>query len=85
MPQDSDESKLRQDTNEIAERVARAALGEAERPQPPGARAKHPEAVKRGRKGGKKGGGGRAKQLSPKERSDIARRAARRRWGKGEA
>ena len=36
---------------------------------------------KRGRPGGLKGGPARAKALSPKRRRDIARKAARKRWG----
>jgi hypothetical protein len=52
MPRDKDADKLRPDANEIAFRAVQAALGEADRPQPPGSRAKNPEAVARGRKGG---------------------------------
>jgi len=37
-----------------------------------------------GRRGGKKGGRARAKKLTAEERSEIARKAARARWGKGE-
>jgi hypothetical protein len=70
-------AKLRRDVNETAFEVAQGALGEADKPQPPGTREKNPEAVRRGRKGGLKGGGGRAKMLTQTERSDIARRAAR--------
>lgn len=80
MPKDSDAAKLRPDTNEIAFRAVQAALGDAEKPQPPGSRAKNPEAVSRGRKGGKKGGGGRAKKLTRQRRSAIAKKAARARW-----
>lgn len=36
MPRDRDDSKLRPDVNEIAFRTAQAALGEAEKPSPPG-------------------------------------------------
>jgi len=35
-----------------------------------------------GRKGGKKGGPARARKLTPEERSESARKAARARWGK---
>jgi len=41
---------------------------------------KNPAAVLLGRLGGKKGGPARAKKLSARERSVIARRAARARW-----
>lgn len=47
---------------------------------------KNPAAVALGRRGGKKGGpkGGlaRMKQLTPAERSELGRKAARARWGK---
>lgn len=42
---------------------------------------KDPEAVERGRKGGQKGGAARAQRLTPEERSEAARKAARARWG----
>jgi len=35
-----------------------------------------------GRLGGKKGGRARADKLSPEQRKEIARKAARARWGK---
>ncbi len=41
---------------------------------------KDPAAVTLGRKGGLKGGRARAAKLSPEERSDIARKAAQKRW-----
>jgi hypothetical protein len=42
--------------------------------------AKDPERVARGKLGGAKGGNARAAKLSPRERSEIAQRAARARW-----
>lgn len=42
---------------------------------------KNAAAVALGRLGGKKGGPARAKKLTPEERSEIARKAARKRWG----
>ena len=42
---------------------------------------KNPAAVALGRLGGKKGGPARAKKLSKKRRSEIAKKAARARWG----
>lgn len=42
---------------------------------------KDPAAVLLGRKGGLKGGKARAAKLTAEERSEIARRAARSRWG----
>ncbi|MBM4275338.1 MAG: hypothetical protein FJ134_12885 [Deltaproteobacteria bacterium] len=43
---------------------------------------KNPHAVALGRLGGKKGGKARAAKLSPEERKEIARKAARARWEK---
>lgn len=77
MPRD----KLRRDLNETAFDVVRAAAGEGPRPLPAEQRVeKHPEAVKRGRKGGKKGGPARRAKLSAARRKAIARRAAKARW-----
>lgn len=42
---------------------------------------KNPAAVALGRLGGLKGGKARAEKLSPKKRSEIAKRAAQARWG----
>lgn len=47
--------KLRPDVNEIAFRTVQAAVGDAKKPRPPGTGEKNPEAVRRGRKGGKRG------------------------------
>lgn len=43
---------------------------------------KNPAAVYLGRLGGLKGGKARAKKLSAEQRSEIAKKAARTRWGK---
>jgi hypothetical protein len=43
---------------------------------------KNPAAVALGKLGGSKGGKIRAANLSPKRRSEIAKKAARARWGK---
>jgi hypothetical protein len=72
--------KLRLDANEVAFRTLQAAVGEIPKPEPPGAGAKHPEAVKRGAKGGKKGGKARAASLTKKRRSAIATKGAQSRW-----
>jgi hypothetical protein len=74
-------AKLRPDVAETAFRVMQEAIGEAPKTAPPGERtAKNDEAVKRGRRGGKKGGSARAKKLTQEERQEIARRAAATRW-----
>ena len=43
---------------------------------------KNPHAVALGRLGGLKGGKARASKLTPEQRSEIAKRAAQKRWGK---
>jgi len=43
---------------------------------------KNPHAVALGRLGGKKGGKARADKLTPEQRKEIARKAAKARWGK---
>jgi hypothetical protein len=43
---------------------------------------KNPAAVALGKLGGAKGGAARAAALSPKKRSQIAKKAAKARWGK---
>ncbi len=43
---------------------------------------KNPAAVELGRRGGLKGGKARAAKLTPEERSESARKAARARWSK---
>jgi hypothetical protein len=61
-------------------RLAAAIVGEAtDQVSDPDA-GKDPHAVALGRKGGKRGGRARADKLSPAERSDAARKAARARW-----
>jgi hypothetical protein len=68
------------DVNEGAHLIGRMVTGEA---QENGAGpAKNPAAVALGRLGGRKGGLARAKALSAKKRSAIAKRAARARWNK---
>ena len=73
--------------NEAAFRVMREATAEPESvndealaPEPKKPE-KNPAAVALGRLGGKKGGLARAKKLSAKRRSEIAKKAARVRWG----
>jgi len=46
---------------------------------------KNPAAVALGRLGGKKGGVARALKLTPEKRREIAQKAARKRWGAGDA
>lgn len=41
-----------------------------------------PRAVATGSRGGRKGGAARAKALTPEQRSEIAKKAAKSRWGR---
>jgi hypothetical protein len=66
------------DPNELAKQLVDEATGEAE-PFDPDA-GKDPAAVALGRKGGLIGGKARAAKMTPEERSEAARRAARARW-----
>jgi hypothetical protein len=76
-------AKLRPDAAETAYRVLQEALGERPKTPPPSERTeKNPEAVKRGRKGGKAGGKVRAAKLSKDDRHESAKRAAQSRWSK---
>lgn len=78
-PKPDKPTKLRPDANEIAFRVLKEATGEAPKTVP-GEGPKNPEAVKRGAKGGKKGGRARAAALTAQDRSSVARKAASARW-----
>lgn len=74
------------DPNQLAKRIVDLATGEADEGDPPESivdPSKNLHAVELGRLGGKKGGAARAKALTPEQRSEIARRAAWRRWSKG--
>lgn len=82
---DPDDEKLREDVAETAFRTLQEATGERPKTIPAEDREKNPRAVKRGRKGGKKGGRARAKSLSARRRSAIGKKGARKRWEKTEA
>ena len=64
-------SKKPQDFNELAADIVTQATRDDE---------KNPAAVALGRLGGLKGGKARAKKLSAKRRSEIAKKAAQARW-----
>jgi hypothetical protein len=68
------------DFNQLAHRVVQATI-DATEPDGPAPAAPQTPAQVNGRKGGLKGGKARAEKLSPEKRSEIARRAARARWG----
>lgn len=70
--------KRPRDTNQLAKYITEIATGEVSEPTVIDTR--NPAAVALGRLGGLKGGKARAKALSPKKRSEIAKRAAQKRW-----
>jgi len=71
------------DVNSLAASIVADATGEAQQDGQPDD-GKDPAAVALGRKGGLKGGKARKEKLSPERRREIARIAARARWGDGE-
>jgi hypothetical protein len=73
-------SKRPRDVNSLAKFIADVATGQAELPKTD--EGKDPAAVALGRKGGLKGGKARAAKLSDKRRSEIAQKAAAKRWAK---
>ena len=76
-----DRSRKRpRDLNALGKQIVDEATGGAP-PVGPDA-GKDPAAVALGRKGGLKGGKARAAKMTPEERSEAARRAAQKRWGK---
>jgi len=70
------------DINQIASNIVAAATGQDSVPQSvqTSGQAKNPAAVALGRLGGLKGGKARARKLSAKKRSQIAKQAAVARW-----
>jgi hypothetical protein len=68
------------DLNQTAFRVVQQSTGQTA-PAIASKPAKNPAAVALGRLGGLKGGKARAESLTSKKRSEIARKAARSRWG----
>lgn len=71
-------TRMPRDPNQLAKLIADMAYGEAEpEPEKP---AKNPAAVALGKLGGAKGGKARAAKLTPEERSQAAKKAARTRW-----
>ena len=77
-----DRSKKRpRDPNQLAYQIMLESTGQVPKYQPE-ERPKNPAAVALGRLGGLKGGIARAAALSPRERSQIAAKAAESRWAK---
>ena len=80
MPKRSREHDV--DANETAKSIVDQVADDVEPVEEPVEPKKNPAAVALGRLGGKKGGPARAKKLSKeKRRSEIAKKAARARWG----
>lgn len=74
MPDRSSKPKRPVDINRAAFSIVQEATGEAPEDT------RNPAAVELGRKGGLKGGAARAASLTPEQRSEIAKKAARARW-----
>jgi len=74
-------SKRPRDVNQLGKLIVDLATGQATE-APPADDGKNPAAVALGRLGGLKGGKARAKSLSKKKRSEIAKKAANARWRK---
>ena len=70
----TDRPKRPRDTNQLAKLIVDLATGEA-------SEADAPEKAEGQQRGGLKGGKARADKLSPEERSAIAQKAAKARWG----
>jgi len=75
----SKKPKRSRDLNVLASEIVRAATeGEPEAPAKENTR--NPHAVALGRLGGKKGGKARAEKLTPEQRKEIAKKAAKAIW-----
>jgi hypothetical protein len=72
--------KRPRDTNQLAKLIADISTGESQDIDHNAG--KDPVAVRRGQLGGVKGGQARAQTLSPRARSEIAKKAAKARWKK---
>lgn len=70
--------KRPRDPNQLAKLITDIATGETDDCNQD--KDKDPAAVALGRKGGLKGGKARAKKLTAKQRSEIAKKAAKARW-----
>jgi hypothetical protein len=70
----------RKDINQLAKSIVDQATDEE--PKQPETPEKNPAAVALGRLGGIKGGAARAKKLTAEERSEIAKKAAAKRWAR---
>jgi len=78
----SKKRKGKQDVNTLANLIVEEATGETPVPAEPEDSGKDPIAVELGRRGGLKGGKARAENMTKKQRSEAARKAAKARWKK---
>ncbi len=81
MPDRTRKEKRLCDLNVLASVIVKTAT-EGEPETPPVEDTRNPHAVALGRLGGKKGGKARAEKLTPEQRSEISRKAAKARWEK---
>ncbi len=72
-------SKTPRDINQLAAFIAEQATSDS-KPEQPEEPQKNPAAVALGRLGGQKGGKARAEKLTPEQRKEIAKKAAKARW-----
>ena len=80
MPKRSSIHRAPQDESQLAKSIIdELTMDEDEQEEKP---EKNPAAVALGRLGGLKGGKARAERLTPKKRSEIAKKAAKARWSK---
>ncbi len=78
-----DRSRKRpRDVNSLARQLVDEATGDKSKLDPD--EGKDPAAVALGRKGGLKGGKARAAKMTPEERSESAKKAARARWSRSD-
>lgn len=83
MPKRSSKKRPPADENEAAFRAVEALTGDQEpKPMPDEAEMRRRAAALLGSLGGKKGGPARARALSKKRRAEIAKKAAKTRWGR---
>jgi hypothetical protein len=73
-------SRRPRDPNQLGKLIVDIATGDVEDTAPDDG--KNPAAVELGRKGGLRGGKARAASMTPEQRSEAAKRAARARWAK---
>lgn len=79
MPTRASKPKRPRDTNQLAWQIVQEATGQI-KPPPEPQDTRNQAAVALARLGAKKGGEARAKALTPRQRKQIAKKAARARW-----